>query len=63
MKIIVEKVGDIAQVEVTNGSESIRITMNVQSFDLVQNGELFRLTSDGAFIEKTVTQKATSKEI
>lgn len=63
MKIIVEKVGDIAQVEVTNGSESIRITMNVQSFDLVQNGEVFRLTSDGTFIEKTVTQKATTKEI
>ncbi len=41
MKIIVEKVGDIAQVEVTNGSESIRITMNVQSFDFIQNGEVF----------------------
>ncbi|CAR31210.1 hypothetical protein LBL3_gp56 [Pseudomonas phage LBL3] len=63
MKIIIEKVGDVAQVEVTNGSESIRITMNVQSFDFIQNGEVFRLTSDGTFIDKTVTQKATSKEI
>lgn len=63
MKIIVEKVGDIAQVEVTNGSESIRITMNAQSFDFIQNGEVLRLTSDGTFIDKTVTQKATIKEI
>ncbi|ACE73780.1 hypothetical protein H6S65_gp53 [Pseudomonas phage datas] len=63
MKIIIEKVGDVAQVEVTNGGESIRVTMNVKSFDLVQNGELFRLTSDGAFIEKTITQKAESEEI
>ncbi|WPK40807.1 hypothetical protein Victoria_0062 [Pseudomonas phage Victoria] len=37
--------------------------MNVQSFDFTQNCEVFRLTSDGTFIDKTVTQKATIKEI
>lgn len=63
MKIIIEKVGDVAQVEVTNGGESIRVTMNVKTLDLVQNGELFRLTSDGTFIEKTITQKAESEGI